>query len=287
VQTGDRFAGWSAVDRRAARLHRQCDSATYAMIDACELFNRRPRLPAALRARSRRSTSSGSDLVGESNGGRITLSQKREQAQANDRNKYNAKRAAILTASSHVLHRHGVSNTTVGLIAEQADVDRATMYYYFEDKHAIYRELIRDGLTDYFGGLKVVAASKGPPELRLREAFTVVMQAFETHYPQLYIFFSESGSAELLGPELFAATLESGRRYEALLEQILRAGIKTGVFSSDLRVKILVKQIVGMLNWTSRWFQPDGDLDGVGVAEAMADTILNGISTDRRRTRRR
>jgi AcrR family transcriptional regulator len=225
--------------------------------------------------------------MGEVNGGRSSLSQKREWAQANDRNKYNAKRAAILLASSHVLQQHGVTNTTFGLIAKEAKVDRATMYYYFEDKYAIYRELVRDGLTDYFAGLKTVAASKSPPELRLREAITVVMEAFEKHYPQLYIFFHASGSADLLGPELYEATLESGRRYETLLGKILRQGIESGIFSPELPVKILVKQIVGMLNWTANWFQPDGELDGTEVAAAMADNLLNGISTDRRRTRRR
>jgi AcrR family transcriptional regulator len=225
--------------------------------------------------------------MGDSDAARSSLSLKRDAAQANDRDKYNAKRAEILHASNEVLHRHGVNKTTIGLIAKHAKVDRATMYYYFEDKYAIYRELIRDGLTEYFGGLDTVAASTSPPELRLREAMCVVMQAFEKHYPQLYIFFQATGSAEVLGADLYEATVESGRRFEALLDRILHDGIKTGIFSPETPVKIVVKQVVGMLNWTSRWFQPDGDLDGAGVAAAMADTVLNGVSADRRRTKRR
>lgn len=218
----------------------------------------------------------------DSQHGRSSLSLKRLSAQANDRHKYNAKRAEILRTSGQVLHRHGVSNTTIGLIAKHAKVDRATMYYYFEDKYAIYRELILDGLTEYFDGIDTVAASTSPPERRLREAMSTVMQAFEKHYPQLYIFFQASGSVEVLGSELYKATVESGRRFEALLDQILHDGIGTGVFSADTPVKIVIKQVVGMLNWTSRWFQPEGELDGVGVANAMADTILNGISAESR-----
>jgi AcrR family transcriptional regulator len=156
------------------------------------------------------------------------------------------------------------------------------MYYYFEDKYAIYRDLILDGLTEYFDGIDTVAASTSPPELRLREAMSTVMQAFEKHYPQLYIFFQASGSVEVLGSELYEATVESGRRFEALLGRILHDGIDTGVFAADTPVKIVIKQVVGVLNWTSRWFQPEGELDGVGVANAMADTILNGISAESR-----
>jgi AcrR family transcriptional regulator len=225
--------------------------------------------------------------MGDSDAGRSSLSLKRTSAQANDGNKYNAKRAEILRASGQVLHRHGVGKTTIGLIAKHAKVDRATMYYYFEDKYAIYRELISDGLSEYFDGIDTVAASTSTPELRLHEAMSTVMQAFENHYPQLYIFFQASGSADVLGPELYGATVESGRRFEALLDRILHDGIDAGLLLSDTPVKIVIKQVVGMLNWTSRWFQPEGELDGVGVANAMADTILNGISADRSPVKRR
>lgn len=225
--------------------------------------------------------------MSDSDAGRSSLSLKRKSAQANDRNKYNAKRAEILRASGEVLHRHGISNTTIGLIAKHAKVDRATMYYYFEDKYAIYRELIRDGLAEYFDGIDTVAASTSTPELRLHEAMSTVMQAFEKHYPQLYIFFQASGSADVLGPELYEATVESGRRFEALLDRILHDGIDAGLFLTDTPVKIVIKQVVGMLNWTSRWFQPQGELDGVGVATAMADTILTGISAGASRAKRR
>jgi TetR/AcrR family transcriptional regulator, cholesterol catabolism regulator len=227
--------------------------------------------------------SSRLDPMTDIEAGRSSLSLKRQSARANDRNKYNAKRAEILHASGQVLHRHGVSKTTIGLIAKHAKVDRATMYYYFQDKYAIYRELIRDGLSEYFDGIDTVAASVSPPEVRLREAMAAVMRAFENHYPQLYIFFQADGSAEVLGPELYEATVESGRRFEALLDRIFRDGIYTGVFAKDLPVKVVIKQVIGMLNWTSHWFQPDGDLDGIGVANAMADTILNGVWVDRRR----
>jgi TetR/AcrR family transcriptional regulator, cholesterol catabolism regulator len=225
--------------------------------------------------------------MSDSDAVRSSLSLKRQSAQANHRNKYTAKRAEILRASGQVLHRHGISKTTIGLIAKHANVDRATMYYYFEDKYAIYRELILDGLADYFDGIDTVAASASPPEVRLQEAMSTVMQAFEKHYPQLYIFFQAGESAELLGPELYEATVESGRQFEALLDRILHDGVDTGVFSAETPIKVVIKQVVGMLNWTSRWFQPEGELDGVGVANAMAATILNGISADRRRTKRR
>jgi hypothetical protein len=66
------------------------------------------------------------------------------------------------------------------------------------------------------------------------------------------------------------------RAVEALLDRTLHDGIDTGIFTADTPAKIVIKQSAGMSNWTSRWFQPDGEFSYVGDANPMADTILNG-----------
>jgi hypothetical protein len=53
---------------------------------------------------------------------------------------------------------------------------------------------------------------------------------------------------------------------------------------------VFAKTVTGMLNWTSRWFVPDGMLGADDVADGMADTILNGVmvgTTERQAARQR
>ena len=90
-----------------------------------------------------------------------------------------------------VLKQHGLSGTTIEAIAKEAGVDRATIYYYFADKGAIFGEAIHGGLVEMVAALEKVAASGDSPEVQLRSSMRVVMRAFEQHYPQLYIFFTE------------------------------------------------------------------------------------------------
>src|SRR6266700_3875406 len=142
-----------------------------------------------------------------------TLAMKRKAAQQRDRAQYGAKRDMILKAAGPVLERNGFAGTTIEAIAREAGLDRATVYYYFADKGAIFREAIHDGLA--------------------------------------YMI--------------------------AALEEVVRDGIKQGVFKTSLPPKVFAKAITGMLNWTSRWFVPDGVLDADDVADGMADTILNGV----------
>jgi hypothetical protein len=137
--------------------------------------------------------------------------------------------------------------------------------------------------------LEEVATSGDSPDVRLRNSMRVVMRAFEKHYPQLYIFFTEDSSS-VIDRDLHKEIIASGRRYEDLVDETVRDGIRQGIFQTALPPKVFAKTITGMLNWTSRWFVPDGMLGADDVADGMADTILNGVmvtTTERQAARQR
>ena len=206
---------------------------------------------------------------------------KRRAAQQKDRARYGAKRKQILKAAGPVLQQHGLSGTTIEAIANVAGVDRATIYYYFADKGAIFREAIHDGLVEMIDALEAIAAGGASPELRLRDSMRVVMSAYEKHYPQLYIFFTDGAPSSIIDGHLNAEIVESGRRYEELVEAIVRDGISEGVFQTPLPPKVFAKAVTGMLNWTSRWFVPGGALGADDVADGMAGIVLNGVLVSR------
>jgi TetR/AcrR family transcriptional regulator, cholesterol catabolism regulator len=214
-----------------------------------------------------------------------TLAMKRTAAQDKDRAQYGAKREAILRAAGPVLQREGINGVTMGAIAKEAGVDRATIYYYFEDKQEIFRTTIHDGLVEMVAALEDVAASGHSAQVRLRDSIRAVMRAFERHYPHLYIFFQDGAMSSIIDNHLNAEILASGARYEALVEAAVRDGVESGVFVTPLPPKMFAKVVVGMLNWTSRWFVPGGAMGADDIADGMAETVLRGIMA--RPTRKR
>jgi AcrR family transcriptional regulator len=202
---------------------------------------------------------------------------KRSAAQDKDRAQYGAKRDAILHAAGPVLQREGINGATMAAIANEAGVDRATIYYYFQDKQEIFRTAIHDGLVEMVAALEDVAASGHSAEVRLRDSIRAVMRAYERHYPQLYIFFQDGAMSSIIDNHLNAEILASGARYEALVEAAVRDGVESGVFVTPLPPKMFAKIVVGMLNWTSRWFVPGGAMGADDIADGMAATVLRGI----------
>jgi TetR/AcrR family transcriptional regulator, cholesterol catabolism regulator len=204
------------------------------------------------------------------------LAVKRDVAQRKERASYAAKRKKIVKAAGSVLKQYGLGGTTIEAIANEAGLGRATIYYYFADKGAIFGEVIHGGLAEMVAALEEVAASGDSPEVQLRSSIRVVTRAFEQHYPQLYVFFTEDSSS-VIDSELHTEIIATGRRYEDLLDVVVRNGIRQGIFQISLPPEAFTKTVAGMLNWTSRWFVPGGILDADDVAYGMADTILAGV----------
>ena len=68
------------------------------------------------------------------------------------------------------------------------------------------------------------------------------------------------------------------RRYEDLVEGVLRAGIDDGSLR-DLDPRLTARAWLGMHNYTYLWLRPDGDLGASEIAARHADVFLKGIAS--------
>lgn len=74
-------------------------------------------------------------------------------------------RAAILQAAAREFAEHGIAGARTDTIAREARVNKALIYYYFQDKETLYGAV----LDDAFGGLKAKVFSVLDSELPARE----------------------------------------------------------------------------------------------------------------------
>jgi AcrR family transcriptional regulator len=69
-----------------------------------------------------------------------------------------ASRDEILAAARRVLLKHGIANTTLAAIAEEAGLSKASLYYYFASKDALLFELIFGLMEAHAARIKTLAA---------------------------------------------------------------------------------------------------------------------------------
>jgi AcrR family transcriptional regulator len=70
-------------------------------------------------------------------------------------------RTRLLRAAEKLFAEKGYAATSVQEITEAAEVNKALLYYYFEDKHTLYVSLIDDGVAEFRRMLNESLATSG------------------------------------------------------------------------------------------------------------------------------
>jgi hypothetical protein len=99
----------------------------------------------------------------------------------------------------------------------------------------------------------------------------------------------EGSAAHLVPAELPARmqrTLVTKRdRYEEGVRQLIVAGMRAGEFV-ECDASLATRAVLGALNWSVRWFNPEGALTASEIATGFADYLIRGLLANRRTPRR-
>jgi AcrR family transcriptional regulator len=191
-------------------------------------------------------------------------------------------RAEILRAAARVLRDSGYKATTLRQIAAEADMKAGSVYYHFKSKDAIVDEVLTAGLRDLLSGVSAVVQEFDKPY----DHHARIATAIWTH---LHFLFKESEftSANIRSywmlPNRFRERHGKIRHdYGRLWDSILREAQADGAIRSDIRIVPLRQVLLGALNWTVEWFDPDqagkpGYLSLSGFSDMLIKLLLEGI----------
>lgn len=136
-------------------------------------------------------------------------------------------RTALLAAAATAFSERGFDGVTVDQIARRAAINKAMIYYHFDDKLALYREIVRD-MARHLGARVADIAASADPSTRKLDRFieTFIVAADERPYfPTMMLREISEGA-----PRLDADTLKLIRDVFLAFGRILAEGSTTGVF---------------------------------------------------------
>jgi AcrR family transcriptional regulator len=210
--------------------------------------------------------------------GKSGIAKRRAAAKTEASDHYLERRRAAVQAAAAVFKEKSLAGTSIDDIAQAAGLDRSTLYYYFESKEELFREVVIDAVISNIKLAESVAQSDDTPTEKLDALIAGVMSSYAEYYPHLFVFLREDPTTILRRSNNDDIDiLELSRRFDHALIDIIRAGIDGGVFRSDISPRLAAYGIVGMLNWSHRWFDPDGPVDTNEVAKAFASLAVDGL----------
>lgn len=191
-------------------------------------------------------------------------------------------RGEILQAAARVLRDSGYKATTLRKIAEEADMQAGSVYYHFNSKETIVDEVLSAGLNDLLTGVEAAVQNFDAPY----EHHARIATAIWTHLDFLFKA-SEFTSANIRSYGMLPNNFRERHRairheYGKLWDRILREAQEDGAIRSDIKIVPLRQVMLGALNWTVEWFNPNkaGEEGYISLPEFSAmliDLLLEGI----------
>jgi AcrR family transcriptional regulator len=183
-------------------------------------------------------------------------------------------KARILRVAAQLFMEQGFAATSVREIGERAAVGQSSLYHHVRSKGHLLHELHQSFSKDLIERLTAVAVSAGSPIEHLRGLMRVVVSVVESHQPEVTVFLREDHAL----PEDARKEIQLERDHvDAIIDKVISDGIATGELRQDLDVRLTRLAVLGMCNWTYRWFRPDAQYSSAHIAESFADLVLDGL----------
>ena len=143
--------------------------------------------------------------------------------------KKDEKRISILKTASKVFSKYGFEKTTLDDIGNAAGLNKATLYYYFNSKEAIFSEIVMQEADSLILTLQKQVAKHRTAEKKILE---YILERWACYEKAMNLHEVSMGIKNLIR-NLFSALYQKIRERETeFLATIIQDGINSGEFSS-------------------------------------------------------
>ena len=185
------------------------------------------------------------------------------------------KKREILEAASRVFRARGLHAAGMRDIAAELGMAVGNLYYYFRDKEDLLAFVQESALSRLLEMAARVRALDLPADRKLQllmEEHVVGLNDPEEGTPGSLAHLE----VEALGEERRAGVLARRDEYEQIVRALIEEGMDQGMFRrADPKVASLA--LLGSVNWTVKWFRPEGGKSAREIGRQIADMMVRGL----------
>lgn len=209
------------------------------------------------------------------------IGKRRSAAKEDSTASYQKRRKEIAEAAVRVFNQRGFTGASIRAVAEELDIDRASLYYYISSKEELFDEILREVIEQNAAIAGRILTSQVSPRRKLQDMVCALMSSYGEHYPLIYIYIRENLSHV---SDKRSAWSKHMRKLNHEIEDALIAIIEEGYTHKTFRnlgsPRVVAYGVLGLIGWTHRWFRPDKSEVGAGeIGRIYADMIISGLES--------
>src|SRR5688572_25975792 len=179
----------------------------------------------------------------------------------------------ILDASAQVFRKKGFHGASMSDIAKALDVQKPSLYHHVKSKQEILLALLDRALDMLTEHIAAISSQSAPADQKLRLMIRGYLSALADNSDLTAVLLFEHRS---LDKKTHTRHIPHRDKFEALWRDVLNEGIRTKTF--ELKDPALaVRALMGVMNWTLTWYQPNGEKSIEQIADDYSDFMLKGM----------
>lgn len=184
------------------------------------------------------------------------------------------RRKELIRVAARLFVVEGFDRTTVRMMAQEMGIKSGSLFHHFRDKQEILCAVIEEGMHNALTLADNRLSEAGDsPKARLdamaRAHLETLLTDRNAHVVALYEW-------RRLDEESRAHLVHLRDAYEALWQQVIDEALADGLICGD---PFSVRRFVlGALNWTVRWYDPDGPRSPESLAEELVAMITHSAT---------
>jgi AcrR family transcriptional regulator len=192
----------------------------------------------------------------------------------------------IIEAAARVFAERGFHGATTQDIADVLGIRQASLYYYFSSKEDALELVCARGAEGFLEAAAVIAAGPQSPTEKLRALIHAHLAPLLDRPDFVRVFLNERRHLPAASRRRIAQTI---RAYEKVIEEVIKAGMRSGEFRADLDPRLVTYGMLGMVKSVAGWFDKPPRVTIERIVDEFFRLLILGLSTSkggRRPTRR-
>ncbi|MGH6968387.1 MAG: TetR/AcrR family transcriptional regulator [Stellaceae bacterium] len=187
----------------------------------------------------------------------------------------------IIDAVAAVFAARGYHGASTQDVADRLGMRQASLYYYFPSKEAALEQVCLRSVGDFVERAQAIAGGPGRAADKLAMIIRGHLAPVEERGDYVRCFLRERrflprASARRIG--------RVARRYEAILQGVIEAGIAAGELRRDLDPRLATLALLGMCNAAMEWYGREPNASLGRIADAFAALAIGGMKASRGRS---
>ena len=186
-------------------------------------------------------------------------------------------KSKIFNIAARLISQKGYNAVSMREISEQSGVSKPTIYYYFNSKEGLYRQLFNAAITHSDNQIneilnRDISVKQKLVELtKTRFSQTLKYPDFARFYLHLFIFMEDT--------PLSAQFQTAAIIRRELLKKLIQEGIRKNEFGSSVKVPIAVEMLIGtMIHFIAQQLVSPKKILSDQLAEEIVNLLFKGLN---------